>query len=303
MALAAARLEELSKEQLKTGNDTSANAGSNADLNNTATPNPQPFQTARVVSSDSIASTYGDASVSKAPSPAPTSGKLNIANILADPIAWLQASDNKKPAEPPTGTFTASNPDDVLCGRGGETNHHSGNIQYRNLVKAFQPLYISSKRRDKPRIAQCIVYTVRAQGGRFLKRTDPRSTTWCDVGNVKAREKTSQALREGAPVLRDAEKFPEPPTDKPAPIVTPITAPISSPAPVYNPHLLQAAAAYPYHPGMLAYLAQPSAPGSLAALPIVTPSLPTKRPNTPATSGPRLKRLKHRVENDGASSS
>ena len=42
---------------------------------------------------------------------------------------------------------------DVLLGRGGETNHHIGNIQYRQLVKACQPAYLAAKRRDKPRIA------------------------------------------------------------------------------------------------------------------------------------------------------
>jgi len=91
---------------------------------------------------------------------------------------------------------------DVLCGRGGETNHHSGNIQYRNFVKVCQPAYISAKRRDKPRIAEKIVQSVRKLGGRFLKK-DPESNTWRDVGNTKAREKTSQALREGAPELRN----------------------------------------------------------------------------------------------------
>jgi hypothetical protein len=90
---------------------------------------------------------------------------------------------------------------DVLCGRGGETNHHSGNIQYRQLVKACQPSYIAAKRRDKPKIAEKIVRTVRKLGGRFLKK-NPETNTWRDVGNGKAREKTSQALREGAPELR-----------------------------------------------------------------------------------------------------
>eukprot|EP00529_Nitzschia_sp_RCC80_P021092 CAMPEP_0113491424 /NCGR_PEP_ID=MMETSP0014_2-20120614/27548_1 /TAXON_ID=2857 /ORGANISM="Nitzschia sp." /LENGTH=398 /DNA_ID=CAMNT_0000385213 /DNA_START=61 /DNA_END=1254 /DNA_ORIENTATION=+ /assembly_acc=CAM_ASM_000159 len=59
---------------------------------------------------------------------------------------------------------------DVLCGRGGETNHHPGNVRYRQLVKAYQRLYVDAPRRDKPKIAQCIVYTIRISGGRFLKR-------------------------------------------------------------------------------------------------------------------------------------
>ena len=90
--------------------------------------------------------------------------------------------------------------DDVIFGRGGCSNHHSGNIQYRNLVKACQPAYLQAKRRDKPRIAAGIVMAVRAVGGRFLKKQE--DDTWQDVGNTRAREKTSQALREGAPELR-----------------------------------------------------------------------------------------------------
>jgi len=105
------------------------------------------------------------------------------------------------PAPSPTDVITHVNKSDVLCGRGGETNHHPGNVKYRALVKRFQPLYIVSKRRDKPRIAEKIVHTIRQRGGRFLKK-DSYSNTWRDVGNTKAREKTSQALREGAPELR-----------------------------------------------------------------------------------------------------
>ena len=105
------------------------------------------------------------------------------------------------PIPDPSEIITRVQENDVLCGRGGETNHHAGNIQYRNFVKVCQPAYISAKRRDKPRIAEKIVQSVRKLGGRFLKK-DPESNTWRDVGNTKAREKTSQALREGAPELR-----------------------------------------------------------------------------------------------------
>ena len=68
------------------------------------------------------------------------------------------------------------------------------------LVKACQPAYLRAKRRDKPCIAAGIVLAVRKVGGRFLKKDS--QNTWKDVGNSRAREKTSQALREGAPELR-----------------------------------------------------------------------------------------------------
>lgn len=98
------------------------------------------------------------------------------------------------------------NRNDVLCGRGGETNHHPGNVQYRRLVKTHQRAYLEAKRRDKPRIAKIIVDQIRNQNpsGRFLKKIGSGDQlVWQDVGNVKAREKTSQALREGAPEIRD----------------------------------------------------------------------------------------------------
>ena len=122
---------------------------------------------------------------------------------LMDKLEQLVLPDGMKPADVPK-------PDeiifqvqryDVLLGRGGETNHHVGNIQYRQLVKACQPAYLAAKRRDKPRIAVAIVQVVRAHSGRFLKK-HPHDSTWVDVGNIRAREKTSQALREGAPELR-----------------------------------------------------------------------------------------------------
>lgn len=128
---------------------------------------------------------------------------------LSDPKGWLQQTENLYQALPPIercGNEIVVQPNDVLCGRGGETNHHLGNVQYRALVKAFQKLYLLAKRRDKPKIAQCIVVTVRRVNGRFLKREKKPGggSIWVDVGNVKAREKTSQALREGAPDLRES---------------------------------------------------------------------------------------------------
>lgn len=133
----------------------------------------------------------------------------DFSHILADPEGWLKQTDNMFAKLPPVDMTCAKEivvqPNDVLCGRGGETNHHPGNIRYRSLVKAYQKLYLLAKRRDKPKIAQCIVVSVRGVDGRFLRRTKNaiKGNVWVDVGNVKAREKTSQALREGAPNLRE----------------------------------------------------------------------------------------------------
>jgi hypothetical protein len=92
---------------------------------------------------------------------------------------------------------------DVLCGRGGLSNNHVGNARWRLLVNAKKEIYVSLSKRRKMLLSKSIVKTVRSQSppGRFLQK-DPRSGLWSDIGDQKAHEKTSQALREGAPEIR-----------------------------------------------------------------------------------------------------
>jgi hypothetical protein len=100
-------------------------------------------------------------------------------------------------------------PDDVLSGRGGATNSHSGNRSFRSLVKRYQEQYLRAKKRDKPAVASLIVEAIRVKHGRFLRRIDTTrqgQVLWIDIGDDRAREKTCQALREGAPALRRKRK-------------------------------------------------------------------------------------------------
>jgi len=92
---------------------------------------------------------------------------------------------------------------DVLCGRGGLTNHHPGNVFFRKMVRHRQEQYLRASKRDKASVARDIVDTIRQliPPGRFLKKGT--SKQWTEIGDRKAREKTSQALREGAPELRE----------------------------------------------------------------------------------------------------
>jgi len=91
------------------------------------------------------------------------------------------------------------NDNDVLSGRGGRTNGHPGNISFREIVKEKKEEYIKARKRHKPLIAREIVDNIRQKQppGRFLKK-DKITSFWKDIGNKKAVEKTSQALREGA---------------------------------------------------------------------------------------------------------
>lgn len=92
---------------------------------------------------------------------------------------------------------------DVVGGRGGASYKHPGNVTYRSLVTLNKPLYTCSKKLEKINISRSIVAAIRAQDppGRFLE-LDPSTGLWNDIGDKKATEKTSQALREGQPKLR-----------------------------------------------------------------------------------------------------
>lgn len=96
------------------------------------------------------------------------------------------------------------NKHDVLCGRGGNTFKHYGNSTYRELVNLNKKLYLSVKKKEKCRIAQAIVEAIRYRqvpNGRFLEK-EAGTGLWNDIGDEKAVSKTSQALRENAPMIR-----------------------------------------------------------------------------------------------------
>lgn len=88
---------------------------------------------------------------------------------------------------------------DVLLGRGGVTNSHVGNIRFRNLVHELQPKYLNSAKKMKHLVAKEIVMQVQSKGGRFLICIND---VWKEVDDQRAREKTSQALRENGPAIR-----------------------------------------------------------------------------------------------------
>lgn len=91
---------------------------------------------------------------------------------------------------------------DVLCGRGGLTNNAPGNKRFRTLVSMKQKDYLLATKREKAGVAREIVEAIRSLDppGRFLKKDS--NGVYRDIGDRKAREKTSQALREGAPNIR-----------------------------------------------------------------------------------------------------
>lgn len=95
---------------------------------------------------------------------------------------------------------------DILCGRGGATNHHDGNKRFRDIVALHRPDYIAAPKVRKPDVARKIVRAIRMANppGRFLKKDD--NGMWIDIGDKKAAEKCSQALREKGPEARKRER-------------------------------------------------------------------------------------------------
>ena len=90
-------------------------------------------------------------------------------------------------------------PDDVLLGRGGATNNHRGNHNFRLLVAANQQEYLNARKHDKVIISRRIVAEIQSRGGRFLQNGISKDH-WDEVPDKRAQEKTSQALREGLDV-------------------------------------------------------------------------------------------------------
>eukprot|EP00579_Thalassiosira_antarctica_P028079 CAMPEP_0202007292 /NCGR_PEP_ID=MMETSP0905-20130828/11823_1 /ASSEMBLY_ACC=CAM_ASM_000554 /TAXON_ID=420261 /ORGANISM="Thalassiosira antarctica, Strain CCMP982" /LENGTH=526 /DNA_ID=CAMNT_0048565227 /DNA_START=64 /DNA_END=1644 /DNA_ORIENTATION=- len=109
---------------------------------------------------------------------------------------------------------TLVNDSDIICGRGGLALKHPGNMAYRKIVGLNKELYATCLKTEKLRVSKSIVAAIREINGRFLEREDGKTSsaldetdengnpvTWRDIGDKRAIEKTSQALREGQPKL------------------------------------------------------------------------------------------------------
>eukprot|EP00977_Amphora_coffeiformis_P015999 scaffold4833_cov233-Amphora_coffeaeformis.AAC.34 len=100
---------------------------------------------------------------------------------------------------------------DVLLGRGSRSNQ-PGNVKFRQHIASNRYRYLAASKIEKPKIAEDVVRMWRELNppGRFLSRKDEDEVegnsekkddhaVWYDVGDKKARLKTSMALRERTP--------------------------------------------------------------------------------------------------------
>lgn len=101
---------------------------------------------------------------------------------------------------------------DILCGRGGKksrdgkeslkpeitgkTNHHPGNVLFRDKISALHQHYIECERKEKTAMTVEILDRFRSEGVRFLREDPSAAGMWIDVGDQLARTKISQALRD-----------------------------------------------------------------------------------------------------------
>lgn len=103
------------------------------------------------------------------------------------------------------GPVRTPNCNDVLSGRGGRINSHSGNVRFREMVESLKRDYLDprTKKLEKARIAARLVATIRRLDppGKFLKE-DPHTGMWLEIGDERAWKKAGQALRESAPEIR-----------------------------------------------------------------------------------------------------
>jgi hypothetical protein len=103
--------------------------------------------------------------------------------------------------------FRTPSPHDVLSGRGGSVNAHPGNCQFRDWVAVRKEDYnLARTKQAKADICRAVVAQVLALGGRFLTKETPNSPWWIEQDDERVMAKTSQALREGAPKIREAHK-------------------------------------------------------------------------------------------------
>jgi hypothetical protein len=129
--------------------------------------------------------------------------KKQRTQLSPSPTLELDKDDLKAPVNVPASKegLTCYRDNDVLSGRGGGTNVHPGNRDFRDLINMHRKTYLQAKKNDKPAISRAIVRKIRENNGRFLKKNE-KAGLWFEIGDDASREKTSQALRQRAPEIR-----------------------------------------------------------------------------------------------------
>ncbi len=93
---------------------------------------------------------------------------------------------------------------DVISGRGKFYDRHPGNCKFLSIISFHLDAYEDARNRHKEKafITRLCVEKVRAWGGIFLKENDG---VWMDIGEKKAKEKVSHAIRDALATRRRNE--------------------------------------------------------------------------------------------------
>jgi hypothetical protein len=120
---------------------------------------------------------------------------LAASDIVASPMSTLSSNatfdtSNKSSSKRRTDIEQPCS-NDILCGRGGSSNRHLGNIHFRELVAANKSIYVGLTKKQKMLVARKIVDAIHNTKGRFLSK-DLDTGLFYDIGLPRSLEKTSQ---------------------------------------------------------------------------------------------------------------
>jgi len=107
-----------------------------------------------------------------------------------------QNSTSKEEVRAPASGIRNPTPLDILRGRGGLTNHHEGNMRFRDEARQLRSAYrhATATREEKYQLSVDLVQRVKEYGGRFLEKG--KGGKWYEMSERDARKKASQVLRE-----------------------------------------------------------------------------------------------------------
>lgn len=88
----------------------------------------------------------------------------------------------------------------------GKSNKHRGNSAFRHLISKYKHAYLSARKYEKRRLSQNLVAFVQNNGGRFLEQ-NKEDKCWYEIGDDRAKDKVSQAIREGFPMSQIAREY------------------------------------------------------------------------------------------------
>lgn len=122
---------------------------------------------------------------------------------LSSFTARMTSPHNELSARPYNEVIDAISTMDVIFGRGRPTQEHTGNVHFRFILDERRAVYDKSNLTGRKNIAEDIVKTIKANGGRFLKSSE---SGWVEVPDEEARIKVTNAFRSQRKLTKSKRK-------------------------------------------------------------------------------------------------